>query len=239
MWCALLPVSIVTLTIVALSPSRFHGFSHKQANLWGGRKRTIIILLQFPSHKWNRQNNTLLGAFWCWVELRTSTLDKEDEVICGGIQEENHNCLVVFRTIPWFKTQMTPLHRVFHKIQKSNYIEECFILSKGFKIFQPQLWHRAFSVVEIVDDFLWGNKNTLLHCSLQLLCLQIQPASNILVIIDMTAGSQSTNVWCGQDPQIPWLRFWDCHQRESSVLTNFWWWPELCCCNRKFVLWWP
>ena len=131
-------------------------------------ERTIIILLQFPSHKYNRQNNTLLGAFWCWVELRTSTLDKEDEVICGGIQEENHNCLVVFRTIPWLKTQMTPLHRVFLKIQKSNYIEECFILSKGFKIFQPQLWHRAFSVVEIVDDFLWGNKNILLHCSLQL-----------------------------------------------------------------------
>ena len=116
----------------------------------------------------NRQNNTP-GTFSCRVELGTSSPDEEDEVRCRRrIQEENDNCLVVFRTIPWFKTQMTPLHRVFHKIQKSNYIEECFILSKGFKIFQPQLWHRAFSVVEIVDDFLWGNKNILLHCSLQL-----------------------------------------------------------------------
>ena len=39
--CSLLPLSIVTPTIVALSPSRFLGFSHKQTNLWGeGRRGT-------------------------------------------------------------------------------------------------------------------------------------------------------------------------------------------------------
>ena len=132
-------------------------------------ERTIIILLQFPSHKYNRQNNTLLGAFWCWVELRTSTLDKEDEVICGGIQEENHNCLVVFRTIPWFKTQMTPLHRVFLKIQKSNYIEECFILSyqKDLEFSNHNCDTGHFRLLKLLMIFLW-RKNILLHCWLQL-----------------------------------------------------------------------
>ena len=50
-----------------LSSSRFHGFSHKQPNLWGGRKRSC-----------SRQTNALCTLSW-WAVLNEYINAQEDE----------------------------------------------------------------------------------------------------------------------------------------------------------------
>ena len=72
--------------------------TNKQTYEEEGRGEEYLHLVTIYSC--NRQNNTP-GTFSCRVELGTSSPDEEDEVRCRRrIQEENDNCLVVFRTIP-------------------------------------------------------------------------------------------------------------------------------------------